>query len=107
MVTVIKSGGSCAPCAMSSLPRPMNEPQVPFYRAGDAIPKSGIYRVFHVNHRVSHEVTLLRGEVFPRCEQCGDATHFELVRAASSLDSSNGFGVRLYVVPHPESKKEA
>ena len=84
----------------------MNEPQVPFFRAGDAIPKSGIYRVFHVNHRVSHEVTLLRGEAFPRCEQCGDATHFELVRAASSLDSSNGFGVRLYVVPHPESKKE-
>ena len=101
MVTVIKSG-SCAPCAMSSLPRPMNEPQVPFFRAGEAIPKSGIYRVFHLDHRMSHEVTLLRGEVFPRCEQCGDATHFELVRAASSLDSSNGFGVRLYVVPHPD-----
>ena len=105
MVTVIKSGGSCALCAMSSLPRPMNEPQVPFYRAGDAIPKSGIYRVYHLNHRVSHDVTLLRGEIFPRCEQCGNATHFELLRAASSLDSSNGFGVRLYVVPHPESNK--
>ena len=84
----------------------MKERQEDLFRAGDAIPKSGIYRVYHVNHRVSHEVTLLRGEVFPRCEQCGDATHFELVRAASSLDSSNGFGVRLYVVPHPESKGE-
>ena len=92
--------------AMSSLPKPMNEPQAaPFFRAGEPIPKSGIYRVFHVGHRVSHEVTLLRGELFPRCEECGNAAHFELVRAANSLESGAGFRVRLYAVPHPESKK--
>ena len=92
--------------AMSSLPKPMNEPQADaFFRAGEPIPKSGIYRVLHAGHRVSHEITLLRGELFPRCEQCGDAVHFELVRAAHSMESGAGFRVRLYAVPHPESKK--
>ena len=33
-----------------------------FYRAGDGIPYSGLYRVIHQGHMHSHEVTCISGE---------------------------------------------
>ena len=53
------------------------------FKTGAVIPDSGIYRVFHSAHRLPHEVTLLRAETFPKCQQCADAVTFELVRALS------------------------
>jgi hypothetical protein len=53
------------------------------FNTGAVIPDSGIYRVFHSAHRLPHEVTLLRGETFPKCQKCADAVTFELVRVLS------------------------
>lgn len=53
-----------------------------FYRTGLKIPKSGIYKVTHSRHRLPHEVTLIAGETFPRCSNCGSNVQFELIRPA-------------------------
>ena len=50
------------------------------FKTGAVIPDSGIYRVSHSAHRLPHEVTLLKGETFPKCQKCADAVTFELVR---------------------------
>src|SRR5205814_6491007 len=73
-----------------------------FFRVGESVPASGIYRVFHPDHRLSHEVTLLKGDAFPVCEECGHDVHFELLHAAPSLDETRNFRIHLYQVPHPE-----
>ena len=76
------------------------------YRVGERVPGSGIYRVFHSIHRVSHEVTLLQDEVFPPCMQCTDKVHFELVKVVPAIEEYD-FRVRLYQIPHPVNKEEA
>jgi hypothetical protein len=68
------------------------------YRTGQSIPTSGIYRVEHQQHRAPHEVTLLRGEEFPRCARCGDRVEFELVKAAPDL-ANRPFAIHLYEIP--------
>jgi len=73
----------------------------PFFRPLEVIPESGVYCVFHRGHRTSHEVTLLKGELFPECRHCGRAVHFELMRAAPGLENDRDFHIRLYEVPHP------
>ena len=75
------------------------------FHPGQAIRTSGIYRVFHSLHRVSHEVTLLKGEQFPPCNRCGDQVRFELEREVSHIDSDYHFRVRLFQIPHPEVKE--
>ena len=65
------------------------------FHTGDAIPASGIYRVTHNQHRLPHEVTLLIGNNFPRCEQCDGAVRFKILR---SVEEDN-FLVSLYVLP--------
>lgn len=71
------------------------------YRVGERVPYSGIYRAFHDNHRLSHEVTLLAGGAFPRCNKCGSTVHFDLIaRAPAALDDRD-FRIQLYEIPHP------
>ena len=53
------------------------------FKTGTVIPDSGIYRVLHSAHRLPHEVTLLKGERFPKSQKCADVVTFELVRALS------------------------
>jgi len=77
------------------------DPEQPFF-PGEAILESGIYRVYHAGHRFSHEVTLLRNETFPPCNQCGQSVSFELVRSIPSLQERE-FHIRLYVIPHPDA----
>ncbi len=71
------------------------------YGVGQAIVQSGIYRVLHSGHRVSHFVVLLAGESFPRCARCGDRVTFELFQATSDTRNDPDFQVRLYEIPHP------
>jgi hypothetical protein len=59
---------------------------VGFYLSGQKVPASGIYQVRHEKHRLPHEVTLLRDQKFPSCEQCGTAVQFKVVRLIESLD---------------------
>ncbi len=68
------------------------------FSCGERIPESGIYRVLHRNHRLPHEVTLLRDQLFPKCMKCDDSVEFELMRSASSVAVS-GFKVALYSLP--------
>src|SRR5690348_1993855 len=41
-------------------------------RTGVAVPKSGSYRVYHPQHSLPQEVTLLKDHSFPRCSRCGE-----------------------------------
>jgi hypothetical protein len=50
------------------------------YKAGDIVPSTGIYRIFHDQHRLMHEATLTYGERFPLCRTCALAVTFILVR---------------------------
>jgi hypothetical protein len=59
-------------------------------KVGDEVPESGIYRVSHREHRVPHEVTLLKGERFPPCDKCDGAVLFKIVRLAPQLSSGKG-----------------
>jgi hypothetical protein len=52
------------------------------YRTGHTVTSSGIYRVIHAPHRLPHQVTICKGEQFPRCAKCSDSVVFELLHAA-------------------------
>jgi hypothetical protein len=60
---------------------------VGFYLSGQKVPARGIYEVRHRKHRLPHEVTLLRDQRFPSCEQCGTAVQFKVVRLVDALDA--------------------
>jgi hypothetical protein len=53
------------------------------YAPGDVAPHSGGYMVFHLRHRVAHEVILFEGEMFPACKTCRDAVRFQPVFTTS------------------------
>lgn len=52
------------------------------FRPGNSATITGVYRATHFRHRMPHEITVLEGEVFPRCKKCGDKVKFQLVHAA-------------------------
>jgi len=68
------------------------------YRTGQQVSESGIYKVVHQQHRLPHEVTLLKYETFPRCAKCGDRVEFELVHSAPSQRGTS-VSVHLYALP--------
>jgi hypothetical protein len=55
------------------------------YETGDIAPETGIYLVVHSAHRLPHEVVVIKGQGFPKCQKCGDAVLFELVHSAPDL----------------------
>jgi hypothetical protein len=71
------------------------------FSTGELIEESGIYRVCHSAHRLPHEVTLLKGEKFPKCQKCADEVKFELVRALQYSTAVKDFDwrVTLYELP--------
>jgi|SRR5437588_12692534 len=69
------------------------------FRTGEQIPESGIYQVIHREHRLPHEVTLLRDEIFPKCAKCHDAVVFELVRGVALAEEQESQQIRLYQLP--------
>ena len=74
------------------------------FKTGQIVPESGIYRVVHAGHRLPHEVTLLKGEAFPRCAKCADKVEFEAVSLAPSLPEKHG-RIVLYELPELENEK--
>ena len=68
------------------------------FRTGERITRSGIYRVIHRKHRLPHEVTLLKDQIFPRCCKCQDQVEFQLARG---VEDANEFSthIRLYELP--------
>jgi hypothetical protein len=83
-------------------PANMNDYPERLFYTRDPILESGIYRVYHAGHRLPHEVTLLRNEIFPPCSKCGDSVSFELLRSLPHIEDKD-FHVRLYTIPHPET----
>jgi hypothetical protein len=54
------------------------------FKTGQIVPQSGIYQVVHSEHRLPHEVTLLRADTFPPCSKCGVLVKFKLLRAVTA-----------------------
>ncbi|MBZ5504958.1 MAG: hypothetical protein LAO78_05655 [Acidobacteriia bacterium] len=75
------------------------------FLCGDRISESGIYLVRHSKHRLPHEVTLLRDQLFPRCAKCEDSVYFELVRRAADI-TLTPFKVALYALPVADEEEE-
>ncbi len=57
------------------------------YQTGQEVPASGIYRVVHRQHRLSHEVILIAGQKFPSCGRCSGEVRFELAKSAPYLSA--------------------
>lgn len=74
------------------------------FKTRQIVPESGIYRVTHAEHRLPHEVTLLKDQTFPRCAKCGGEVTFEPLQFAPALR-----GIREHVVVYqlPEVGVEA
>jgi hypothetical protein len=75
------------------------------FRCGGKIVESGIYRVYHRNHRLPHEVTLLRDQLFPKCIECEDSVYFKLVRSAPDITLAP-FKVALYALPANDEEED-
>lgn len=85
-----------------------DQPQTPYFRVYEDVPYNGVYRVFHSGHRVSHDVILKAGEVFPRCNKCGEDVTFQLIQPVSGIRSASDHdNIRLYEIPHPEVRDSA
>jgi len=69
------------------------------WKSGAFVPASGIYAVRHRQHLLPSEVTLLEGEVFPRCEACTSEVAFRLQRKLVDSGFSTSFRVQLYQLP--------
>jgi hypothetical protein len=61
------------------------------YTSGAVAPESGVYEVRHYRHRLRHEVTLLRGERFPECGECGSLVRYRGLLTASHITADNDF----------------
>jgi hypothetical protein len=59
------------------------------HKAGERVPKPGIYRVTHYRHRRPHEVSFRADETFPTCTKCGKQVRFELIFGAEGKEPKN------------------
>jgi hypothetical protein len=49
------------------------------YKPGQEVPKAGIYKVSHAQHRLPHKATFKAHEKFPPCSKCDTQVRFELL----------------------------
>ena len=61
------------------------------YRPGLRVPQTGLYRVFHYQHRLPHDVVMKQGEAFPACNKCAERVTFNVVATADSLTADQDF----------------
>jgi hypothetical protein len=66
------------------------------FTTGQQVPASGIYEIKHSAHRLSFQVALFKGEVFPRCSRCSGVVFFSLARKFNGLDAA---GIPTFRVP--------
>jgi hypothetical protein len=72
------------------------------FKPGDIVPESGVYRAEHRRHRLMHTATLAAASRFPRCQQCGEAVDYGLVRRVargSVLPLRSGLFLQEYARP--------
>jgi len=76
------------------------------FKPGDIVVASGVYYVRHPGHRLAHEATIVAGEVFPKCKQCGLTVRFKLIRTLESNDNPNQAPFYEILVPfHEEDRR--
>lgn len=73
------------------------------FRTGQNVPESGIYRVTHGEHRLPHDVTLLKHQQFPRCSKCDRLVVFEPVHLAPLMERRG----QVIIYELPEMPEEA
>lgn len=61
------------------------------YHVGEQVPQTGLYRVFHYQHRLPHDVVMLKGELCPACHKCGERVLFKLSSTAEPLAMDHDF----------------
>jgi len=61
------------------------------YKSGEQVPRTGLYRISHYQHRMPHEAVLRQGDVFPACNKCGERVTFKLSSKAESLADDHDF----------------
>ena len=64
------------------------------YQPGDQVPRAGIYKVIHEQHRNAHETSFRQDEVFPTCRICGGDVRFQLVMFAEDDNPGKNPGGR-------------
>lgn len=69
------------------------------FQQGETIPGTGLYSVTHSEHRLPTEVTLRKGEAFPRCAACSATVTFVLLKIAPAESNDKVFKVVLYAIP--------
>ncbi|HEY2363483.1 MAG TPA: hypothetical protein VGK36_20345 [Candidatus Angelobacter sp.] len=51
---------------------------------GDTCTQSGVYLVTHLAHRAQHSLSVKKDDKFPRCNGCGEAVRFHLLKQSGS-----------------------
>jgi|SRR6476660_8815450 hypothetical protein len=65
------------------------------FATGATVPASGIYLVMHAYHRLTAEVALFKGEIFPKCGRCAEAVNFSMIRIFHGLDAIEKLSYRV------------
>ena len=73
------------------------------FASRDPILADGVYSVFHPQHRLAPEVTLLQGHEFPTCSMCNSDVFFEFLR---SVNPAPGFRIVLFTLPEIKNSDE-
>jgi len=58
---------------------------------GTKAPHSGIYRVYHYQHRMPHSLVILKGDVLPECHCCGARVEFVELMDGDAAESDYDF----------------
>jgi len=54
------------------------------------VPKAGIYKVSHAQHRLPHKATFKAHEKFPLCHKCDSQVRFELLVPVEEVEEEDG-----------------
>ena len=60
------------------------------HQPGDTCTQSGIYQVTHLAHRAPHKLSVKKGDIFPRCNGCGDSVRFRLLKLGGTEEKIRG-----------------
>jgi hypothetical protein len=77
------------------------------WATGSPVPRNAMYKVSHAEHALPNEVTLLAGQMFPRCSACATPVTFTLKRMLNQQSVSRGFRVELYELPVLDRLRDA
>jgi hypothetical protein len=61
------------------------------FRAGEAVPHSGVYAVLHGKPHESYHEAFIAGGIFPHCEVCTLRVTFTLIRPIPYISDDPGF----------------